>query len=111
MLSLPPVSKAERPIRVSRRRRDDEAPQTPDIRERAQPVEERRKGGRRREDREAPRSQSRTVRAYAPLVAQLIATSIGAPQTRSRRRATVLDAIHAYEKVAEPAPIKGGSTA
>jgi hypothetical protein len=113
MLSLPPVNKTERTVRVSRRTRDDDAPQTqPERRERVQPVEERRKsGGRRREDREAARPQSRPARAYAPLVAQLIATSIGAPQTRPRRRATVQDAIHAYEKIAEPAPAKGGSTA
>ena len=113
MLSLPPVNKAERTVRVSRRTRDDDGSQPqPERRERVQPVEERRKsGGRRREDREAPRSQSRTARAYAPLVAQLIATSIGAPQTRPRRRATVQDAIDAYEKVAEPALPKGGSTA
>ncbi|MFC7053219.1 hypothetical protein ACFQI3_11015 [Hansschlegelia quercus] len=93
-------------------RDDDEAQTQPERRERVQPAEERRKsGGRRREDREAARSKSRPARAYAPLVAQLIATSIGAPQTRSRRRATVQAAIDAYEKAAEPAPSKGGSTA
>ena len=114
MLSLPPVSKADRIVRASRRKRDDDdgsqaAPA--ERRERGQPAEERRKGSRRREDREPSHSQSRPGRAFAPLVAQLIATSIGAPQTRPRRRAAVQDAIDAYAKLAGPPPPKGGSSA
>lgn len=120
MLSLPPVSQAGRPERVSRRKRKVDAAQAEPVERRerpasVKPVEDRRKGGRgrRREDQaqEAAAVPSRPGRPFAPLVAQLIATSIGAPQTRPRRRAAVQDAINAYAKPVEAKPRNGGSTA
>ncbi len=48
---------------------------------------------------------ARTARSYAPLVAQLIATTLGLPQTRSRRRAALAEAAAAYRR-ARPATAK-----
>ena len=55
-------------------------------------------------DRETPREMSRPNAAF---IAQLIATSAKAPQTRARRRAEPKEAISAYSELGQR-PSKSG---
>lgn len=117
MLLLPPAASAAqidpRPARrvSDRRKRAAEAAGAAGAEEQARaysvpPTEKAerrsRKWGRRASDAQSGSASgeddasSRRPRAYAPLVAQLIATALGVEQTRARRRGKVEDALALY---------------
>jgi hypothetical protein len=107
MLLLPPVQRIGPPERPERRSKA-EAPA--ESAAKVEPPQPARRADDRDEERRSfcddpreapvnePEAAPRRFRQHAPLVAQVIATALGFPQTRARRRASPADAIAAYRR-------------
>lgn len=120
MLMLPPISaggKVERRVRARRMEDGRVPPEQPKAAvdpipatgpEAESDARSTRKWGRRASDRQPAQEQdapgaatARAPRAYAPLVAQLIASALGLEQTRARRRGSVAEATELYRRKRE----------